>query len=72
MMRAIRYAILGFAIATAAAWGALLLGGAVFLTPGDSYWDRTPYAADIFLATWLALGLAAAIFGAKLSQRQTR
>ena len=72
MMKAIRYAMLGFTIATGAAWGALLLWGAVFLKPGDSYWDRTPYAADIFFATWLALGLAAAIVGAKFSQRQNR
>ena len=64
------YSLLGFVMASAVAWGALLLWGALVLQlqPGDSYWDRTPYGADIFLACWLCLAIGAAILAARLGR----
>lgn len=68
-MRTILYAILGFTIASVLAWGGLLTWGFLFLDPNDSYWDRTPYAADTFFACWLLLSIVAAIAAARWSRR---
>ncbi len=70
LMKIFLYLLLGFALASVIAWGALLLWGALVLqlSPGDSYWDRTPYGADIFIACWLFLAIGAAILAARLGR----
>ncbi|AQR69245.1 hypothetical protein BZG29_13490 [Janthinobacterium sp. LM6] len=71
LMKTFLYSLLGFVLASAMAWGALLLWGGLVLQlpPGDSYWDRTPYAADMFLACWLCFATGAAMLAARLGHR---
>ena len=69
MMKTLLYSIMGFVIASIIAWGGLIAWGAIFLKQGDSYWDRTPYAAEIFFACWLFFAVGAAIVAARLSRR---
>jgi hypothetical protein len=71
MMRTFLYSILAFVIASIIAWGGLFIWSAMLLKlkQGDSYWDRTPYAADIFFACWLCFAFGAAIVAALLSRR---
>ncbi len=68
LMKTFLCSLLGFVLASVIAWGALLLWGGLVLQlpPGDSYWDRTPYAADIFLACWPCLAIGAAMLAARL------
>jgi hypothetical protein len=69
MMKTFFCAIAGFAIASIIAWGGLLCWGAIFLEPGDSYWDRTPYAAQVFCAAWLGFAIVTAILAARWRRR---
>lgn len=69
MIKIFFYAIAGFAIASIIAWGGLLCWGAIFLEPGDSYWDRTPYAAQIFCAAWLVFASVTAVWAARWRRR---
>ena len=70
VMKTFLYSLLGFVIASVIAWGAMLLWGGLVLqlSPGDSYWDRTPYAADIFLACWLCFATGAAVLAVRLAR----
>ena len=68
-MTTLLFAIAGFITASAIAWGGLFAWGTIFLDAHDSYWDRTPYASDIFLACWLLLAIVGALAGAYLSRR---
>ena len=70
LMKTFLYSLLGVAIASVIAWGALLLWGGLVLQlpPGDSYWDRTPYGADIFLAGWLCFAIGAAMLAVRLGR----
>ena len=47
-MKTFLVSILGFLVASAVSWGALGVWSVVYLDEGDIYWDRTPYAADLF------------------------
>lgn len=71
-MKTFLYSLLGFVLASAIAWGGLLLWAAIYLDKSDSYWDRTPYAADVFFACWLMFAIATAIAAAWLSRRNRR
>lgn len=71
-MKTFLYAVLGFILASIVVWGGLLIWGAAVLKNGDSYWDRTPYAADAFFACWLIFSTAAGIAAAWLSRRNHR
>lgn len=68
-MKTVVYAAVGFAVASMAIWGALLAWSTVFLKAGDSYWDRTPYAADIFVSCWLLFAVSVAMMAARLARR---
>lgn len=68
-MKTFLYAVAGFAIASTLIWSALLAWAAVFVRAGDSYWDRTPYAADIFFACWLLFCIGAAMMAARIARR---
>ncbi len=68
-MKTFLCAVLGFLLASVIAWGGLLLWGVIFLDKGDSYWDRQPYAADVFFACWLVFSTATSIAAAWLSRR---
>ncbi|MGK5040531.1 hypothetical protein ACQ4WQ_09320 [Janthinobacterium sp. GB1R12] len=71
MMKTFLYSILAFVIASIIAWSGLFIWRAILLKlkQGDSYWDRAPYAADIFFACWLCFAFGAAIVAAMLSRR---
>jgi len=68
-MKTFFYAIAGFAIASIIVWGGLLCWGAIFLEQGDSYWDRRPYAAEIFCAAWLGFAIVTAAWAARWRRR---
>ena len=68
-MKPFFHAIAGFAIASIIAWGALLCWGAIFLARGDSYWDRTPYAAEVFCTAWLGFAIVTAVLAARWRRR---
>lgn len=68
-MKTFLYSLLGFVVASAIAWGGLVVWGILFLPQGDSYWDRTPYAAEIFFAGWIAFAIGVAIWAGRLSRR---
>ena len=70
MMKTFLYSALGFLAATVLLWGGLFLWGGLSLGAQDSYWDRTPYAADLFFACWIVVGIAAAVIAARLSRRR--
>lgn len=63
-MKTFIYAVLGFLIATVVQWGGLAAWAAICLGDADSYWDRTPYAADLFVTGWIVFGLSAALSAA--------
>ena len=63
MMKKILFAFLGIAIATLIAWGGLLLHGAIYLSPGDSQWDRDPGAARLFFRLWAAISVLGGVIG---------
>jgi hypothetical protein len=67
-MKTFLYAVLGFTLATAVAWGGLLLWALTFLDRHDSYWDRASGAADTFFACWLLSGIVAAFIAAWISR----
>lgn len=69
VMKTFLYAIAGFAITSIIAWGGLLCWGAIFLERGDSYWDRTPYAAEVFCAAWLGCVIVTAVLAARWPRR---
>ena len=69
-MKTFFYAVLGFLVASFLAWGGLLIWAFTVLDPNDSYWDRTPNAADTFVACWLIFGIATAIGSVLLSRRR--
>ena len=52
--------------------GRQLAWGTIFLAPNDSYWDRTPYAADIFFACWTVFAIGTACLTARLSRHRTK
>lgn len=70
-MKTTLYAITGFILASVLAWGGLLAWAAISVAGDDSYWDRTPYAADLFFAVWLLSAIGAAVAGIRLSRRST-
>jgi hypothetical protein len=70
MMKTVLYSILGFLGATVVMWGGLFAWGAIALPANDSYWDRTPYSADVFFACWLVLSVCAAIAAGRLGRRR--
>lgn len=71
-MKIVLHCLLGFFSATAIFWGGLFVWGTLTLSPNDSYWDRTPYAADIFFACWMTTSVLAAIFAARRARRKER
>ena len=71
-MRTFLYAVLGFIVASLFAWGGLLIWALTMLEPDDSYWDRTPMAADAFVACWLLFGIATSFGAAMWSRRPTK
>lgn len=71
-MRTFLYSALGFLAATVLLWGGLLVWAKLSLDAQDSYWDRAPYAADLFFACWIILGIAAAVLAARLSRRRNK
>ncbi|MGK5027135.1 hypothetical protein [Janthinobacterium sp. RB2R34] len=68
-MKTFSCAIAGFAIASMIAWGGLLCWGAIFLEQGDSYWDQTPYAAEVFFAAWVCFAIVTAVLAARWRRR---
>ena len=71
VMKPFFHAIAGFAIASIIAWGGLLCWGQIFLERGDSYWDRTPYAAEVFCAAWLGFATLTAVLAARWRRRSS-
>ena len=71
-MKTFLYSVLGFLGATILRWGGLFIWAKLSLDAQDSYWDRTPYAADIFFACWIFLGIAAAVLATRLRKRRDK
>lgn len=71
-MRTFLYSALGFLAATVLLWGGLFIWAGLSLDTQDSYWDRAPYAADVFFACWILISFAAAVFAARLSRRRDK
>mgnify|MGYP006900065571 CR=1 FL=1 len=69
-MRTFLYSILGFLAATVLLWGALFIWAQLSLEATDSYWDRIPYAADVFFTCWIVAGITAALMAARRSRRR--
>lgn len=72
MMKILLYSVLGFLGASAIAWGCLIAWGRIFLEHGDSYWDRTAYAADTFIGCWLLFAVLAAVTAGRLGRRRVK
>ena len=71
-MKPFLYAALRFIVASLFAWGGILIWAFTMLEQDDSYRDRTPMAADTFVALWLIGSIVAAFGAVKLSRRPTR
>lgn len=72
LMKTFLYSALGFLAATGLLWGGLFMWAGLSLDAQDSYWDRVPYAADIFFACWIFFGIGAALIAARFSHRADR
>lgn len=71
MMKPFFCALAGFAIASIIAWGGLVCWGALFLEQDDSYWDRTPYAAQVFCAAWQGFAIVTPAWAARWRRRSS-
>jgi len=71
-MKTLLYSLAGFLAATIVIWAGLFAWAAIFLSPADSYWDRSSNAADLFFLGWITLALLAAIAAGKMSRRRGR